>query len=197
MKTQPLTIAHLSALTAASSTTLSATELVDTLADYEGDVTLHVNNNTGTDVELISSFYASYLIALLLVDDLLVLWSTLLMDVLTSLATRNEARFLTHRFPSHISDTHTLQKVKGLLRATWSQDYASVYQISHQTQWPDILKPLVDRYLGMRLTGGSWFTIPCGTEELKQTRRLFSTQSVRPLGQSIHVRNPSYRQQVP
>lgn len=176
MKTEPLSVAQLSALNAASSTTLPATELVDHLADYEGDATLHfVNNNTGADVELISNFYASYLIALLLVDDLLVSWSIMLMDILTSLATRNEARFLTQRFPSQLSDTHTHQKVKELLRATWSQDYPSVYQILHQTQWPDIVKPLVDRYSGMLLTRRSWFTVPCGTEGLMQTRRSFST----------------------
>lgn len=66
---------QLSALATASSVTLSATELVDTLSDYEAEATLlSTSNNTGSDVELLSSFYASYLIALLLVDDLLVRW---------------------------------------------------------------------------------------------------------------------------
>lgn len=158
----------LSALAATSPATLSATELVDRLADYEADVTLlFTSNSTGTDVELISNFYASYLIALLLVDDLLVSLPIPLLELLTSVTTRNEARFLTQRFPSQISDTHhTLLKAKRLLQATWSKDYTSVYQILQQTQWPDLLKPLADRYLGERLTGVSWCTTLCGTDEL-------------------------------
>jgi len=67
-----LSMAQLSAIATASNT-LSPTELVDTLSDYEAEVTL-LSTNTGADVELISTFYASYLIALLLVDDLLVRW---------------------------------------------------------------------------------------------------------------------------
>ena len=153
MRDQHLSITQLSTLAAASPTTLSATELVDSLADYEAEVTLLVtSSSTGADVELISSFYASYLIALLLVDDLLVSWSILMLDPLTNMKTRNEARFLTTRFPSQISDTHhTLLKAKRLLRATHSQDYTSVYQILQRTQWPDLLKPLAARYLGEHL----------------------------------------------
>lgn len=65
--------------------------------------------------------------------------------------TRNEARFLTQRFPSHISDTDpTLLKTKRLLQATWSDNYASVYQVLQQTEWPDLLTPLVDRYVRMQ-----------------------------------------------
>lgn len=75
MKNQPLSMAQLAALAIASPVTLSATELVDTLSDYEAEATLiSTSNNTGSDVDLLSNFYASYLIALLLVDDLLVRW---------------------------------------------------------------------------------------------------------------------------
>lgn len=71
MKDKPLSMAQLSALSTASSDMLSAKELVNTLSDYEAEVTLlSTSNNTGADVELFSMFYASYLIALLLVDDL-------------------------------------------------------------------------------------------------------------------------------
>lgn len=75
MKNQPLSMAQLAVLATASPVTLSATELVDTLSDYEAEATLiSTSNNTGSDVDLLSNFYASYLIALLLVDDLLVRW---------------------------------------------------------------------------------------------------------------------------
>ena len=165
MEAQPLSMAQLSALAAASPTNLSATELVDTLADYEADVTLLViHDDAGADAELISNFYATYLMALLLVDDLSVTWSILLTALLTSITTRNEARFLTQRLPSQIADTdHTILNVKRLLRATWLSDYTSVHHILQRTQWPDLLKPLAERYRGMRLTRRSLFTAPYGT----------------------------------
>lgn len=75
MNGQQFSTEQLSALINASANAVSATQLVDTLSDFETEVTvLFTNNNTGADVELISNFYASYLIALLLVDDLLVSW---------------------------------------------------------------------------------------------------------------------------
>ena len=152
MESQSLTIARLSTLAAASPTTLSAIKLLDTLADYEAEVSLLFTSNAiSGDAELISCFYASYLIALLLVGDLSVVRVWIASEqLLTSIVIRNEARFLTQRFPDPISDTDwTLVNSKKLLRALHSRSYPSVYQILQQSQWPDLLKPLVGRYHGM------------------------------------------------
>ncbi len=71
MNDQSLSIAQLSNLAAALPTDVPALKLVEILADYEAEVTLlFTNNQISGEVELISCYYASYLIALLLVDDL-------------------------------------------------------------------------------------------------------------------------------
>lgn len=151
MANQLFSIEQLSTLAAASPTALPASILVDTLANHEAQIAmLFTDRNTSGDVGLISSFYTSYLLALLLVDDMYVhKVCTATGQLLTNTAYRNEARFLIQRFPPTLSDTdQVLVNTKRLLRAVWSRQYPSIYQALQQSQWPDLLKPLASRYLG-------------------------------------------------
>ncbi|KAI9879471.1 MAG: hypothetical protein M1830_008430 [Pleopsidium flavum] len=122
MTKQQLSITQLSTLVAASPKALPASLLVDTLADHEAQISiLFTDKSISGNVNLISSFYASYVLALLLVDD---------------------------RFPPTLSDTdEALINTKRLLGAVWSQQYPSVYQALQQSQWPELLKPLAGRFL--------------------------------------------------
>lgn len=73
MTNQALSTEHLSGLAAASLVAVPASKLVDILAQQEPEIVLlFTDRSISGDVDFLSSFYASYLIALLLVDDLYV-----------------------------------------------------------------------------------------------------------------------------
>lgn len=58
---------------------------------------------------------------------------------------------LTQRMPPSLSNfDSTLVNSKILLRAVWQREHALVYQILRHSTWPDIMKPLIQRYEGER-----------------------------------------------
>ncbi|KAI9652504.1 MAG: hypothetical protein M1829_001520 [Trizodia sp. TS-e1964] len=123
-----LTISHLSSLTAS----LSATDLVNALSGYEEEMALHFDDfAVFGDIELLTTYYSTHILVLLLLDEL------------------SEARFLTLRFPPTLSEVDGLLVLsKKLLRAVWSKEYADVYRILENTMWPDGIKPLINQYSG-------------------------------------------------
>ncbi|KAI9702107.1 MAG: hypothetical protein M1836_001451 [Candelina mexicana] len=123
---QPLTMAQLTTLINASPSALPADMLADMLADYESEAAILSLN---AEQNLITGFYASYLIALLLVNNL------------------EEARYLTHRWPTRFNDKdRLLVSSKSLLKAIWSNKYPLVHQILQETSWPAFIKPLIARF---------------------------------------------------
>lgn len=77
-----------------------------------------------------------------------------LREALTNTPDSNEARFLIQRFPPTLADTNqVLVNTKRLLRAVWSREYTLIYQVLEEHQWPDVLKPLIGRYLGISPRG--------------------------------------------
>ncbi|KAH0564792.1 hypothetical protein GP486_001821 [Trichoglossum hirsutum] len=137
--------------------TISAWNLVELLADIEPEVALQFTEAEVTgDLALLSQYYSSYLLALIITGDLYVKVYAEIRNtesfkshqLLIVLFYRNEARFLTHRFPPTLSDTdEVLISCKNLLRAVWSKQNPLVYQILEGSPWPDPIRPLVRSYL--------------------------------------------------
>ncbi|KAI9789224.1 MAG: hypothetical protein M1835_001787 [Candelina submexicana] len=149
---QPLTMAQLTTLINASPSALPADMLADMLADYESEAAMLSLN---AEQNLITGFYASYLIALLLVSNLLVEktfhGSRCCIQVRKKLTFPNsyseEARYLTRRWPTRFNDKdRLLVSSKSLLKANWSNKYPLVHQILQETSWPAFIKPLIARF---------------------------------------------------
>ncbi|KAI9713324.1 MAG: hypothetical protein M1812_006683 [Candelaria pacifica] len=148
----PLTLAQLTTLINATPSALPAEMLVDILADYEPEAAMLPDNS---EHDLVTGFYASYLIALLLISNLLV---ELDLQPFVSLCagsdetnitlfSSEEARYVTHRWPSRFKDKDPLLvNSKSLLRAIWSNKYPLAHQILQETSWPDYIKPLIARF---------------------------------------------------
>jgi len=105
-------------------------ELYDILSQYESEACLLFTDKEVTgDPESLSTFYASYFISLLLIDQIF------------------EARMLTSRMPPTMrKDDLALQNCQMLLRALWQYQYPAVYRILRELPWPDPLKGVVQKY---------------------------------------------------
>ncbi|KAJ9297647.1 hypothetical protein DTO271G3_4422 [Paecilomyces variotii] len=108
----------------------SPAALYDALSHYEPDANLLFTDSEVTgDAELLSVFYSSYLISLLLINE------------------TPEARMLTHRMPpTLVAKDETLQNSTALLQAVWQNDHAQVYKVLRELPWPEPLKGVVQAY---------------------------------------------------
>ncbi|KAL2361309.1 hypothetical protein RJZ56_005800 [Blastomyces dermatitidis] len=104
--------------------------LLQTLMELEGDVSLTFGDtHMASDTGFLSTYYSSYLFALLLEDEI------------------NEAHMLTRRIPeSLVKVDATIQSAMSLLRAVWNKSYENIYRIIRTTQWPQSIKYLVQQY---------------------------------------------------
>lgn len=161
MTVSALNLTDLTALLS-TSPSLPASQLHTLLSDQEADASLLFTDDAILDAShlvLLQLYYSSHLFSLLLLNDLSVCGSpspfcspahTMLTNRPHLFSTsRNEARFLTHRFPPSMAQTDPiLLQSKDVLRAVWGRRYQLVYQlIGKPTRWPDELRPLVQRYL--------------------------------------------------
>ncbi|KAL1854708.1 hypothetical protein Plec18167_008626 [Paecilomyces lecythidis] len=108
----------------------SPSALYDALSHYETDAGLLFTDNEVTgDAELLSVFYSSYLVSLLLINEI------------------PEARMLTHRMPpTLVAKDQTLQNSIALLQAVWQNDHVQVYKVLRELPWPGPLKGIVQAY---------------------------------------------------
>ncbi|OJD18616.1 hypothetical protein AJ78_01387 [Emergomyces pasteurianus Ep9510] len=111
-------------------TAQSSAVLLQMLMELEGDVSLTFGDtHMAGDTEFLSTYYSSYLITLLLENEI------------------NEAQMLTRRLPeSLVNGDSTIQNTISLLRAVWNQNHAKIYNIIRTTQWPSNINPLVQQY---------------------------------------------------
>ncbi|KAI9934445.1 hypothetical protein MW887_000059 [Aspergillus wentii] len=124
MDLPPLSKEQLSTVLTTSQT---AAELLDILAEYENEACLLSPDSSNS--ELLSFFYSSFFISTLLADKIL------------------EARILTKRMPQTLlQNDPSLQNCLNLLRAVWQHRHDQVYKILRELPWSESLKPLVDKY---------------------------------------------------
>ncbi|RPA77942.1 hypothetical protein BJ508DRAFT_364122 [Ascobolus immersus RN42] len=126
MAAQPqLTTEYLQELN--NNTELTSSELVDRLSDLEAQA--NVLQLSPENIELLASYYGSYLFALFLDGDL------------------NEARFLHQRFPEGLSNSGPiLRSVEDLLRSLYTKQYSDIYRLLTHTQWTQTVAPLAQRF---------------------------------------------------
>ncbi|PGH00407.1 COP9 signalosome complex subunit 8 [Blastomyces parvus] len=109
---------------------LPSAVLLQRLMELEGDVSLSFGDtHMASDTVFLSTYYCSYLFALLLEDEI------------------NEAHMLTRRIPeSLVKGDGTMQNALSLLRAVWNKNHENIYRVIRTTQWPQSIKPLVKQY---------------------------------------------------
>ncbi|KAF3482112.1 uncharacterized protein GIQ15_04871 [Arthroderma uncinatum] len=124
MAPSPLTQEKLSEILSASTSPL------ETLIKLEGEVNLRFSNaHIASDTEFLSTYYSSYLIALLLEDDI------------------HEARMLLRRVPISLIETDTVVRVlPKLVQVVWARDHTAVYNLLKTSPWPKVTEPLVQSY---------------------------------------------------
>ncbi|KAI9831917.1 MAG: hypothetical protein M1819_004639 [Sarea resinae] len=127
---EALSLHGLTALNSIWTAGAPADQVLDIFEAYEAQVALQYSDTAVSgDPVLLSAFFASYQLALMLCDEL------------------EEARFLTHRSPPTLQDTdETLVNAKNLLRAVYNDEHTLVYSILRRTSWPEPLQPLISRY---------------------------------------------------
>ncbi|KAK2839170.1 hypothetical protein FQN49_006407 [Arthroderma sp. PD_2] len=125
MDSSPLTQEKLTEILSTSSSPL------ETLIKLEGEVNLRFSNaHIASDTEFLSIYYSSYLVALLIENDV------------------HEARMLLRRAPISLVETDTLMRtLTSLLQAVWTRDHAAVYQVLKAAPWHTSTVPLVQSYV--------------------------------------------------
>ncbi|KKZ67312.1 hypothetical protein EMCG_06995 [[Emmonsia] crescens] len=123
-------MASLADIACVLATAPSSAVLLQKLMELEGDVSLTFGDtHMASDTEFLSTYYSSYLFALLLEDEI------------------NEAHMLMRRLPeSLVKGDPTIQSTIALLRAVWNKNHEKIYRIIRTTQWPQSIKHLVEQY---------------------------------------------------
>ncbi|EFR02075.1 hypothetical protein MGYG_05078 [Nannizzia gypsea CBS 118893] len=108
----------------------TSTSPLEPLIELEGEVkTNYPKERIASDMEFFSTYYSSYLISLLLDDDV------------------HEARMIFRRLPHAILEHDALmQSLEKLLRAVAMRDHGTVYEILKTAPWHKITEPLVQSY---------------------------------------------------
>ncbi|KAI9889159.1 MAG: hypothetical protein M1814_005750 [Vezdaea aestivalis] len=130
-------------------------ELVDILAGMEAQAAISMTSKAaGQKFNLADIFYSSFIISLMLDDDL------------------DEARALLQRLPPKLLKVSTdldtsVAACKELHRAVWQRKYDTVYQILRHFNWPVTLIPIVQKYDAHfiqqmhQFIRGAFTAIPC------------------------------------
>ncbi|EFE44652.1 COP9 signalosome subunit 8 (CsnH), putative [Trichophyton verrucosum HKI 0517] len=108
----------------------TSTSPLESLIELEGEINIkHLQDGTASDREFLSTYYSSYLICLLLDDDI------------------HEARMIFRRLPLTLLEDDTLMKaLEKLVRAVGTRDHGTVYEILKTAPWHKLTEPLVQSY---------------------------------------------------
>ncbi|DAA77648.1 TPA_exp: putative COP9 signalosome subunit 8 (CsnH) [Trichophyton benhamiae CBS 112371] len=103
---------------------------LESLIELEGTINIkYSQDGAASDREFLSTYYSSYLICLLLDDDIY------------------EARMIFRRLPITLLEDDTLMKaLEKLVRAVGTRDHGTVYEILKTAPWHKLTEPLVQSY---------------------------------------------------
>ncbi|KAM5477213.1 hypothetical protein MauCBS54593_000486 [Microsporum audouinii] len=108
----------------------TSTSPLESLIELEAEVNIYCSrDNIASDAGFLSTYYSSYLISLLLEDDI------------------HEARVLLRRAPiSLLESDSVMRSLPALVQAVWTGDHKTVYEILKTSPWHEMAKPLVQSY---------------------------------------------------